>query len=517
MRSGNLGLLAMAIVSMLLVTGYTHVTVGPAGDLDGEVYIIHTNDTHGYYDESYGTSTVSVLGFTAVAALKDDYESRGATVFLVDAGDAFQGTAATLITHGSSSVDVLNAMGYDLMVPGNHEFDYGKDRYLGYAAQLNFPTLCANIIVEETGDYLCDPYKVVERDGYTIGFFGLATPDTVTSVIAGATDGLEFTDPVVAAENMVKTLSSMDVDAVVCVGHIGVDRSSSITSDSICASVEGIDVFIDGHSHTVMTGGKVADGSVTLLESDTLIASTGCYNQHIGVVHMTAEGGPEAYLEDIAGIDPNVTAVIDRVNESINEQRNAVVGHTEVELSGGYLENRVHETVLGDFLADTMLLATGADVAVINGGAVRNTISVGEIIAGDVYSAYAFESQVLTKEVTGEQLRLLLEVWLSGLPSASGGFAQVSGMTVMYDSSATAGHRVESVMVNGTPLDLSATYVLASNDFVMAGSSGYEWMGNIPTKDSFGSFYDIIFDRLDKLDPVKSGDIVIGRLIDTAA
>ena len=121
-------------------------------DLEGQVVIVHTNDSHGYYDEN--------LGFTSVASIAKDYESRGATVFVVDAGDAFQGTASTMLTHGHSTVPVMNAVGYDLMVPGNHEFDYTLDTYLGYVDELSFPTICVNLDWKETGESVFDEYMI---------------------------------------------------------------------------------------------------------------------------------------------------------------------------------------------------------------------------------------------------------------------------------------------------------------------------------------------------------------------
>lgn len=504
-----MGVTAVAIVIALLFS-YAYVDTDDGDNsLAGEVFIIHTNDSHGYYDEN--------LGFSSVAALVQDYESRGATVFLLDAGDAFQGTSITMLTHGSSTVDVMNAVGYDLMVPGNHEFDYGLETYLGYTEQLDFPTICANLVWADDGDLLFDPYAVLEKDGYRLGVFGLATPDTVSAVFSGYLDDVEFTDPVEAASGMVETLQSQDVDAIVCLGHIGVDPSSSITSDEICAQVDGIDVFVDGHSHTVMEGGAVVDGSITLQESDTLIASTGCYIQHIGVVHMTAEGGPEAYLVDTQGSVEEVDTVIGEVESQLEETMSRVVGETEVELYGERTQSRLQETTLGDFVTDTLRELTGADIAVYNGGAFRASIEPGTIIANDVYTALPFENFVVTKTVTGQQVWDLMEASVSNLPGAAGGYMQVSGIVVTYDSSRDPFNRVASItLADGTPLDMGSEYLLAANDFVMAGGDGYEWLGDVPVDGMYGLAFDALFDRLSSMGTVTAEDVVTGRLVDTA-
>lgn len=517
MKHDNQKLIAAAavVIVLCLLFSYVHLGTGddgdPAGgDLSGEVYIIHTNDSHGYYDE--------YLGFSAVAALKADYESLGATVILLDAGDAFQGTAITMLTHGGSTVDVMNAVGYDAMCPGNHEFDYGLDTYLGHTESLEFGTICANMVWNDTGELVFDPYTIIERDGVSVGVFGLSTPDTPGLVMEGYLDDVTFTDPVVAAEAMVSELTDIGVDWIVCLGHLGVDRSSSITSDVVCAQVDGIDVFIDGHSHTVMEGGVVADGSIQLEESDTLIASTGCYIQNIGVVHLTAEGGPEAVLvSDYTGSDPEVDEVVSEARAELEGILAQEVGYSEIEIHGERTEARLGEVLIGDFVTDTLIEVTGADIAVINGGAIRGSIGPGTVTANDVYTALPFENFIQTKRVTGQMIWDLMQASVSYIPAADGSYLQVSGMVVTYDSSRESGDRLISITLSdGTPLDLDATYLLASNDYVMAGGEGFEALEGAELEGTFGLVSDAVFERLGELGTVTADDIVEGRLIDLA-
>ena len=497
---------AIVIVASLLLT-YVR-DGGDSMDLEGEVFIVHTNDTHGYYDDA--------LGFSRVSALREDLESRGATVFTLDAGDAFQGTGYTMLTHGGSSVDILNAVGYDLTVPGNHEFDYGLETYLENESRLDFDTISANLCYADTGELVFEPYKILERDGYRLGVFGLCTPDTVDLVMPGYLDDITITDPVEASSRMVGILEDEGVDCIVALGHIGLDPSSSITSDEICSQVDGIDVFIDGHSHTVMSGGEVVGYEYELLESDTLIASTGYAIQHIGLVCLTSDDGYTAELIDsYDDTDPEVDSIVEDLHASFEETMGEVIGHTDIELTGERTQSRLEEVGLGDFVTDTIRELTGADVALYNGGSIRATIAPGDVTAGMVYESFPFENYVITKTLTGEQLLEVLEGGLAGLPGAAGGFLQVSGITVTYDSSQPSGSRVVSVtMGDRTPLDPGAEYLVASNDYVMAGGDNYPVLSGIEATGHHGLVYDALFDRFSEIGAIT--EIDTGRLTDIA-
>lgn len=512
MKRSNIKVIAVATVAIVIVLLFSYAYVGnDDGDdsLSGEVYIIHTNDTHGYYDEN--------LGFTRVAALRGDLESRGATVFMLDTGDAFQGTGYTMLTHGGSSVDILNAVGYDLMVPGNHEFDYGFETYLDNAAQLEFDTISANLCYADTGELVFEPYRIIDRDGYRLGVFGLCTPDTLDLVMPGYLDDITITDPVEASRQMVEVLQGEDVDCIVALGHIGIDPSSSITSDQICAEVDGIDLFIDGHSHTVMSGGEVVGSDYTLQESDTLIASTGYALQHIGLVCLTSDEGYTAELVDsYDDTDPEIDAVIAEMHARFDETMGEVIGHSEIELTGERTQSRLMEVGLGDFVTDTIRELTGADVALYNGGSIRAPIAPGDITVGMVYESFPFENYVVTKILTGEQLIEVLEGGLAGLPGAAGGYLQVSGITVTYDSSQPAGSRIVSViMADGSQMDPDETYLVASNDYVMAGGDNYPILAEIEAAGQHGLVYDALFDRFSEIGTITTIDT--GRLTDIAS
>ena len=501
---------AVVIVAILLATFFGPWASDDSEDsLEGEVYIVHTNDTHGHYADT--------LGFSKVAALRDDLESRGATVFLMDAGDAFQGSAETLLSQGESSIDILNAVGYDVMTPGNHEFDYTLDTYLGYADELEFPTICANLDWADSGESVFPEYTVLERDGVRLGVFGLTTPDTADLISPGLLDDVVFTDPAEAASEMVETLSSLDVDWIVALGHIGVDRSSDHTSDGICAEVDGIDVFIDGHSHTAMSGGKVVDGSIDLVESDTLIASTGDVLNAIGLIYLDPENGPTAEL--VTSYDresESVSGVVDGVMAEYDAMLSEVIGHTDVTLTGERTESRLGEVGLGDFVCDTILEISSADIAVYNGARIRAEIGAGDVTVRDVVTSFPYANYMVTKVLTGEEVVHLLEVGLQNLPAASGSFLQVGGMHVVYDGSAPPMERLVSVTLrDGSALDLDGEYTVVSNEYVMNGGALFGFLAEIPEAGTFGLVSEALYDRFTEVGTVTVN--TDGRLVDIGA
>ena len=507
MNNRSKTVMVAAVIVIVLLASFLHCG-GEDDDLSGEVFIVHTNDTHGHYNDN--------LGFGKVAALGDDLESRGATVFLMDAGDAFQGSVETMLSHGAYSVTIMNAVGYDVMTPGNHEFDYTLETYLDNEAGLGFETVSSNIVWKDTGESVFPEYVVLEKDSFRIGVFGLTTPDTVNLVSPGYLDEIEFTDPTEAAQRMVDTLSDMEVDWIVALGHIGVGNDSEYNSDAICADVDGIDVFIDGHSHTVMTGGMVADGSVVLQESDTIIASTGDSLNHIGLVCLTGDDGPTAEL--VSSYDRSseyVDTVVDRIMSENDEMLSRVVGHTEVLLTGERTASRLGEVGLGDFVTDALMNVSGADISVFNGGGIRSDIPPGDITLRDVYNSFPFENYIVTKTLTGSQVVSLIELGLSGLPSAEGSFLQVGGILVTYDSSQPSGHRVVSLTLSdGSPLDPDGKYVVASNDYVMAGGDDYDLLSEIPADGSFGLVSDALIEMFGSVGNITQN--TDGRLIDTS-
>ena len=495
-------LLALMIVFASLAAVAAVNVTSDSGD---SFTIIHTNDTHCFYDGDGG------VGFPTVSALKEQYSRKG-VVFTVDAGDFLQGNSYGTMTAGQGSVDVMNTIGYDLCVPGNHEFDFGLEVLLERVGQLDFPIICANLVYSDTGENVFDGYIVLEKRGIRVGFFGLLTPETPTVTTEGAMGNTEVTDPVTAAEEMVSVLRAQNVDAVVAVGHLGVAREGFITSDELCRDVPGIDIFIDGHSHTEMEDGKVCDGSIVLEESDTMIASTGCYLHNVGIITCKSGDIDAKLYRGPALSSHQVSLAIQEVKEYVDSLLSTVIGSTEIPLVGERDIIRNGETNLGDLAADAMRSALDTDVAIVNSGGLRTSIQAGDIRLKDVYDVMPFLNYSCKIEVPGSVLWEEMEFSLALMGNSKGGFIQFSGMTVTYDPSAEAGHKVLSITVAGVEVDKTATYSVATSDFVAGGGDGNIFFKGYEKK--FGPDTATIFaEYIQSIDTITGSTIEGNRLI----
>ena len=404
------------------------VTIPSDGaDMSGKTVIIHTNDSHSRVDENYG--------FTAVSALKKQYEAAGANVLVFDAGDTLHGMPVATMFEGESIVDILNLVGYDAMTAGNHDFNYGSDKLAELAGKMDFPVLAANVTYKETGEPLLGTNTVIMRGGIKFGVFGLASPETVYKTHPDNVAGLDFLDPIETASLQVAELNAQGCDYIICIGHIGLDESTEITSADICGAVDGIDVFIDGHSHTVLPQGMTVNG--------TVIASTGEYIKNIGVVTIdnatgAIEAGLVAETDAYEGRDDAVDELIGGLRTELEALLGEVVGYTDVYLNGERQYVRTQETNLGDLAADALVYVSGADCAMTNGGGIRASIEVGDITKGDLVTVFPFGNYVVTKYVTGSAIHDMLEHGVRAYPESLGGFPQVSGIEFKFDPTAEA-------------------------------------------------------------------------------
>ena len=212
-----------------------------------------------------------------VKNLKDEFDARYENTFLVSAGDIFHGTTFATLETGESVLNVMNQVGYDLMVPGNHDFDYGQDRLLELELLADFPMISANIQNADDDTDVFEPYFIQEFDGVKVGFFGITSPETVYKTHPDNVIGLNFLDPISQAELMVEELEPL-VDVIIMLAHVGLDESTLVTTEDIVLAVDGIDVVIDGHSHSVLQNG--------LMVNETLIVSTGEYMKNLGVLSI---------------------------------------------------------------------------------------------------------------------------------------------------------------------------------------------------------------------------------------
>lgn len=436
-----------------------------------EITIIHYNDTHGRVEENEKNGE---LGYAKIKTYFD-YKNVADNAILLDAGDTLHGTILANIAQGESVIKAINKMGLTAMTAGNHDFNYGYQRLLDLRKLANFNIMGSNVI-DEDGNPILNTGSIVNVDGLNIGIFGLSTPETKTKSSPVNTEGLTFVDSVETAKAEVEKLKAEGADIVVCLSHLGINEESEETSTKIADNVDGIDVIIDGHSHTQLDNGMV--------KKTTLVAQTGAHGYNLGEVTLLVDKDGKVKTK-YAKLQPykkmkyihanqDVLDVVNEYTEANKEVLGQKVGETEVDLDGVRENVRTGETNLGDFISDAMKDAIGADVTITNGGGIRDSLAKGEITKGGVLTVFPFTNFLVKIEVTGADIKAALEHGLSDTPNQAGKFPQIAGMTVKYDSSKAAGEKVTEVLVNGEALDPDKTYQLATNDFMAIGGDGYE-------------------------------------------
>ena len=500
------------LLSLVLALAMMLCVFAPAtaeGALAGKLVILHTNDMHGR-----AVATDDVLGYARIASLKKNLEAQGAEVLLMDAGDFSQGTPIVNLGYGKNAVEFMNATGYDVATLGNHEFDWGADNMLQNMENAQFAVLCANLTRTADNTLVMEANKIFETAIGKVGVFGLATPETMTKAHPDKVKGITFAQAeelYAVAAAQVAELEAAGCDMIVCLGHLG-DADESITNRSIdvLANVTGIDLFIDGHSHTTIDGGVV--------EGETLRVSTGEYSEAIGYVVAekvtkddvtsialtaglyTLADNAEATLALGAGlaIDEEVAAVVNAIDAKVEEELSATFAKTEVLLDGNRAPGvRTQETNLGDFAADAILWSAkqalgedAVDAALTNGGGIRASIEIGDVTMKTMKTVFPFGNEVATLTLTGAELLEALEAATWSTPDAIGAFPQVAGIeftidtTVAYENGemyanstyyapAKPGSRVTIATVGGEAWAADAEYVIATNDFTAAGGDTY--------------------------------------------
>lgn len=484
-----------------------------------DTVILHTNDVHGRIVEEKG-----VIGDAKLATVIEKEREKGnQTTLVVDAGDAFQGLPISNSTKGEARAKILNEMGYDAMAVGNHEFDFGLDEAKKYKEILNFPLLSSNTYVNGARLFeaatIVDKNKDVEGDEFVV--IGVTTPETATKTHPKNVKGVTFTEPIAEVSKVIEEIQAKalaegkDYKHYVVLAHLGVDTTTpvewrgSTLAEALSKNplLKGKRVtVIDGHSHTVES---------TTYGDNVTYNQTGSYLHNVGKITYKSRqllGNPsQVPAEDAKKLEanPKIAAMVKEIKEKYDaENAIEVVSNSPVELNGGRENVRVRETNLGNVVADSLYQygQTGfshpTDIAVTNGGGLRETIAKDKpITKGNVIAVLPFGNTISQIQVTGQQvldmfeksLGSILQVDKAGktildengqpLLEPSGGFLQISGAKVYYDTNLTAGKRVLAIQVKNRTtglyekLDLEKIYYLATNDFLAAGGDGYTMLG----------------------------------------
>ncbi|VYU02475.1 Trifunctional nucleotide phosphoesterase protein YfkN precursor [Eubacterium limosum] len=515
-------ILAITLAALLFLAG-----VNPAFAQDGNdnppdgtiaLTIVHTNDTHGQYKNS-----ASTVGFEKVKAIADKENAD----LILDAGDAFHGLPFATIEQGKSTAELLRAVGYDAVCPGNHDFNYGAAalKALGTEepavktedsegradkAQKNFKLLNANVVNASDGQNYFQPYmtKTVTRGeevSVKVGVFGLISPDVYSSTAPENVKDVRFDDAVEAAKKTVSKLKNDEkCDVIIALTHIGMtEKEGMLSSRDIAKAVPEINVIIDGHTHA----------QYDEVVGNTLIAQTGAYFSNAGIVKIFYEPDSRKIVNTVGRVISPADAEayesnweVSKTIEDIEARRkpvlNQVVGKTDVPLEGSAIKTYTEETNLGRVITSAYLETTGADIAFENCGGIRASIAAGDITKGSVIGVSPFGNYLVTKKITGADLKSILEKSLEmgannlkayqegkhEWPANGGGsYLQIGGMKVAYDPARSLDNRLVSVDIGGAPLDLDSTYTVVTNQFVASNASKYPELAVKPELNQYGA------------------------------
>ena len=497
MKRATSKIILAVIAAIVVCLGGLFVLFGGTGE-PTTIAIVHTNDTHGNVSDN----EKNTIGFGKLATYVEQLKAENENVLLVDAGDMFQGLPFANLEKGHSVIELANTVGYDAMTVGNHEFDFGADNLFEIASKLNFPMLAANI-AKEDGTKVFEAYTVKKMNGVKVGIFGISTEETAFKTHPNNVKGYVFEDMIQRAEETVKVLKKKEkVDVVVMLSHLGL-YEGEYTSDLVAQAVAGIDVIVDGHSHTELPEG--------LMVNDTLIVSTGTALNNVGYVELVVEKGEvTSRVAKLIGYDafadvvPNaeIEAKIAELTAKQDAALSEVVGKAAVTLEGTRGVVRTSETNLGQLISDSIIDLTGADIALTNGGGIRASIEAGDITLKDIVTVLPFGNTIMVKEIKGEDILAALEHSVSEYPNEKGGFLHIAGMTFTFDASQEVGHRVVEVKVGGQDLDLNATYKVATSDFIAAGGDDYTMFAEYPILAEYNTAMDTLADYIKALGTV---------------
>ena len=479
-RMRKFRILALMLVLIMVLAGCGTGNSTPAAK---DIVILYTNDAHCGIEDG--------MGYQGLSAAKRALLAAGNKVLLVDNGDAVQGDTIGTLSKGEYIIDIMNKLGYDVATPGNHEFDYGMDQFNKLVEKADFDYISCNF-VDKDGNPVLKPYVIKEADGVKIAFVGISTPKTITTstptyfqdgngnYIYGFMQDDTGEKLYTAVQSAVDAARKEGAKYVIAMAHLGIEADCQPwTSSDVIVNTSGIDVVLDGHSHSTIAGDIVKNKE----GKDVILTSTGTKLANIGCLTISADGKLSTALIN----DDGMSDTIAEIKSGYEEIVNTVVASTKVELTvndpvSGERMVRRQETNLGDLCADAYRAMSGADIAVVNGGGIRVSIPAGDITYGQIIAVHPFGNEMCVVEATGQQILDALEMGARNAPGECGGFLQVSGMSYEIDlnveptvevnadgmfTGVSGEYRVKNVKVGDEPLDLAKTYTLASHNYML--------------------------------------------------
>ena len=486
-------LVLFAVAGVALVAGTACAKESEQEVRTQDIVVLYTNDIH--------CAVEAGMGYSGLVALKEEYEAQGAKVILVDCGDAIQGEPIGTLSKGEYIIDIMNEVGYDVATLGNHEFDYGSERLLELSEKAEFTYVSCNF-ERIDGGHVFEPYKMIEADGLNIAFVGISTPYTLTSSAPSyfQNENGEFIYSFNQDEtgerlyeevqNAIDEAKADGADYIIAISHLGYTMDCSPwTSIEVVENTVGIDVIMDGHSHSEVPCERIKDEAGNWV----LVSQTGSKYNSVGMLLLEQNGSiSTGLIKDYEEKDPDITAFIDNIQSQYEAELQKVVATSKVDLTTKNPETgermvRNSETNLGDLCADAYRLITGADLSFVNGGGIREDIAKGEITYEDILKVHPFGNAVCVVEATGQEILDSLELGSINYPLEDGSFLHVSGITYEIHKNVPTSvkldengmfvgvegeYRVKNVTVGGESLDLDKTYVLACHDYYIKNAGG---------------------------------------------
>lgn len=439
---------ALLVLAPLPAAAVEAEGVAPAGaGFTGEIQIVYINDVHGAIAE-----TDASIGYPRIGAFIDEARAANPNTVVLDAGDVIAGSPYAAVDQGLGFVPILNTLGIDAMTAGNAEYMFGLPVLDEFMTGVDYPVLSGNMVRSGTGDPVAPGHALIDLpNGMTVGVVGVTTP-------AAVADGVAYTDAVASARRSVDAARGAGADIVVGLTHLG-ELDPQMNVDVLTREVAGLDVVIDGHSHTLYPEGVERNG--------VLVAQAGANGEHLGTVTLTVTDGEvtgaaarttaRAELGDLApktSTQAELDAFLQRAEAYLDEP----IGSTSVHLDGSRNALRTGETNLGNLFTDAVRERTGTDLALILAGIMGGEIQPGDLTRRDINAIARIDTPLVTARLTGRQIVAYLEDSAAALPQPSGGFVHVSGGSYAYDLAQRPEPIVHSVAVGGKPIDPDASY-----------------------------------------------------------
>jgi len=432
-----------------------------------QLRILYLNDFHGFAEPYQSAGDTEKLGGASFLAAEINRLRKDQPGLLLAAGDVIQGNPWANLFEGKSTIELMNAMDFSAMTPGNHEFDFGVEVLNKRVQEARFPVLAANV----RGLPGIKPCVIKEISGLKVAIIGLVTEDAPVTTHPKNVQGLIFSSAMDAAKTHIDALRDK-VDLIIVLSHLGFSADVQLAG-----TLKGIDVIVGGHSHSRV--------EKPMRIGDTLIVQAWEHGKALGVLDLTVQdrkvinddGRLIVIQPDKLQPDPSAAEIVSRYQKQASAMLNEVIGEAQVDLQGK--NSRTQETNLGNLLTDILRKQTNSDIALINGGGIRADILKGPVRMNDIFSVLPFPNHPVVLKVSGKELQDIFEYGLSDLGGTSGRFPQVSGIRITYKPANPAGRRITDFRVGGVPLHPESWYTLATYDFLAAGGDGYFTLKNI--------------------------------------